>query len=308
MIAAQLGATLFFATYTPAVLFVAVLTGIPGAVLVVLLTTVIAWWAYFTPAFEFSPLSDTQIANLGTFWFSAALIIWFSQLYRKTLMSLLDSERARELLIGELNHRAGNTLAVLQAIISGTVASESDRKTIIERIQALARTNRLISQTSDGNLRLSTLIRNETDPYANQDRVQAEGPEVQLDAETGRNIALVVHELVTNASKYGALSNGNGKLHIDWSCNEGKCLLRWNEIDGPAVVTPTRLGFGSRMMKASLSQVSGTIEPEFRSDGYSCLLTFRTASSKHVGNAALAKPLGTGFHKAIKPLAHPRQI
>ena len=270
------GATLFFATYTPAVLFTAVLVGIPGGVLAVLLTTVVAWWAYFPPAFEFSPLTGTQLANLGTFWLSSVLIIGLAQLYRKTLLSLLESEDARELLIRELNHRAGNTLAVMQAIINGTVASDSDRETLVARIQALSRTNRLIAETSDGSLRLSTLIRNETEPYANPDRVRAEGPEVQLDPETGRNVALVVHELATNASKYGALSNRNGKLHIEWFCTDGKCLLRWDEIDGPPVVAPTRIGFGSRMIKASLLQISGTLEPEFRSDGYSCLLTFRT--------------------------------
>lgn len=95
MIAAQFGATLFFATYFPAVLAVAVFAGVPGAVLVTVLTSVIAWWAYFPPAFDFKHLSGTEIANLATFWLSAVLIIWLSQVYRRTLTSLLDSERAR---------------------------------------------------------------------------------------------------------------------------------------------------------------------------------------------------------------------
>lgn len=276
-IVGSFGATLLFATYTPAVLFAAVLVGVPGAVLVVLLTTVMAWWAYFPPAFEFSPLTGTQIANLGTFWLSSALIIGLARLYRRTLRALLESEGSRELLIGELNHRAGNTLAVLQAIVTGTVESDSDRRTLIARIQALARTNRLLSETKEG-LRLSTLIQNETEPYASPDRVRAEGTELRLDPETGRNLALVVHELATNASKYGALSNKEGKLHISWFCNDGKCLLRWEEVGGPPVVAPTRTGFGSRMMNASLSQISGSMETDFRPTGYSCLLTFRTAS------------------------------
>jgi two-component sensor histidine kinase len=295
VIVAQLGATLFFATYTPAVLFAAVVAGVPGAVLVVLLTSAIAWWAYFPPAFEFNPLSATQIANLGTFWLSSALVIGLAHLYRKSLMSLLDSEAARELLIRELNHRAGNTLSVLQAIISGTVASDSDRQTIIARLQALARTNRLISETNDGTLRLSKLIQNETEPYANSDRVVAEGPEVQLDPETGRSVALVIHELATNASKYGALSNKKGKLHIDWFCKDGKCLLRWEEIDGPPVVPPTRTGFGTRMITASLLQISGTIESEFRTAGYSCLLTF--------GKALKATPEHCGWRESYSTFA-----
>lgn len=153
-------------------------------------------------------------------------------------------------------------------------------------MQALARANRLISDTTNGYLPLPALIRNETEPYVSPDRLQTEGPQVQLDGETGRHVALVLHELLTNATKYGALSNMQGKVRINWSLEDGKCLLRWSEIDGPAVIAPTRAGFGSRMMKASLLQIGGTIEPEFRSDGYSCLLTFRAAGpSHHFGKA-----------------------
>jgi two-component sensor histidine kinase len=81
---------------------------------------------------------------------------------------------------------------------------------------------------------------------------------------------------MTNAVKYGALSTEHGKLQIRWSCSDGKCSLRWTEIDGPAIVTPTRVGFGSRIMKATLAQIAGSIEPEFRPNGYSCLLAFAT--------------------------------
>jgi len=94
---------------------------------------------------------------------------------------------------------------------------------------------------------------------------------------------------VTNFNAEGALSDERGKVRIDWSCDDGKCLLRWSEIGGPTVVTPTRLGFGSRMMKASLSQIAGTIEPRFEPDGYSCVLTFSANSSKHFGKAGIEK-------------------
>ena len=232
MILAQFGATLFFATYFPAVLVVAVFAGIPGGVLVTALTTFFAWWAYFPPAFEFGPLRSTDIANIATFWISAALIIWLSQVYRQTVAALLKTEQARELLVRELNHRAGNTLAVLQAIVSGSVASESDRRKVIDRLQALSRANRLISKTNGGTVSISALIRDETAAYATPDRLHAEGPPVQLEGETARCVALVFHELLTKAAKYGALSDERGKVRIEWSCSEGKCLLRWTEMDG----------------------------------------------------------------------------
>ena len=289
MIFAHFGATLFFATYFPAVLVVAVFAGLPGAVLVTALTTAIAWWAYFPPAFEFGQLGGTQIANLATFWISAALIIWLAQVYRQTVKTLLDTERRREILIGELNHRAGNTLAVMQAMISGTVASDTERKSLIDRLHALARANRLISETSNGHVSFSALIRDETAAYATSSRLKADGPQVELEGETARSVALVLHELLTNATKYGALSNEQGKVRINWYCNDGKCFVRWTEIDGPTVVMPTRFGFGSRMMKATLSQIAGTIEPRFGPDGYSCLLTFSAGSSKQFTKPATEK-------------------
>ena len=151
---------------------------------------------------------------------------------------------------------------------------------MIDRIQALARANELVTKTAGGHLLpLKTLIQNEGEPYASLDRLHIEGPLVPLGGETARSLALVLHELMTNAAKYGALSNGSGKLQIRWSYKDGKCHLHWTETDGPAVVTPTRVGFGSRMMKASLAQIAATIEPEFHSDGFSCFLTFSVHSS-----------------------------
>lgn len=279
MMLAEFGATLYFATYFPAVLVVSVLAGVPAGVLSVALTTMVVWWAYIPPSFEFGPLRGNDYANIATFCISAGLIILLAHVYRKTLASALKSEKARELLIGELQHRAGNTLAVMQAIINGTVSVEADRLAVIDRIQALARANELVIKAVSEHLPLEKLIQNEAEPYASPDQLQVAGPMVNLDGETARSLALVLHELMTNAVKYGALSNGHGTLQIRWSYNDGECRLQWTEIDGPAVVTPTRVGFGSRMMTASLAQIAATIEPEFGSNGYSCVLTFSVRPS-----------------------------
>jgi two-component sensor histidine kinase len=276
----QFGATVVFATYYPAILVVAVLAGAPAAILAALVTSVFAWWAYIPPAFTFAVPTSADLANLATFWLSASLIIWLSQMYRNTLMELLDSQRVRELLIGELNHRAGNMLTVLQAIVFGTVADKCDRERLMERIQALARANRLVSETTYGYLTLDALIKNETDSHAAPERLHTEGPQVWLDGEIARGVALVLHELLTNAAKYGALSNASGRVRIEWSCDDGNCRLRWTELGGPTVPTPTRVGFGSRMMKASVAQIAGTITSQFLANGFCCVLSFRTAAPK----------------------------
>ena len=306
MILAGFGATLYFATYFPAVLVVSVFAGVPAGVLTVALTTMVVWWAYLPPSFEFGPLRGIDYANIATFWISAALIVCLAHVYRKTLASALKGDKARELLIGELQHRAGNTLAIMQAIINGTISVDRDRLRVIDRIQSLARANELVTKGANGRvLPLEQLIQNEAEAYASLGRLKVEGPLVNLDGETARSLALVLHELMTNAAKYGALSNGNGTLQIRWSCDNGRCRLHWTEIDGPAVVTPTRLGFGTQMMKASLAQIGATIEPEFRSDGYSCLLTFSiTTGSGYVSATSdtSVPPGTTGLAKPHPPL------
>lgn len=279
IVLAEFGATLYFATFFPSILVVAVFAGTPAAILATVLTAIIVWWTFIPPQFEFGPLRPSDVANFATFLLSAGSMILLAHVFRKTLAALLKSEQARELLIGELNHRSGNSLAIMQAMINGTVTSEADKQKVIDRIQALARANDLVSKALTGNLPLSALILSEAEPYALPQRLQLDGPEVQLSSETARSVALVLHELMTNAVKYGALSNERGKLQISWSCGEGKCTLRWIEVDGPAVVSPTRVGFGSRMMKASLAQIDGRMEPEFRSSGYSCVLVFATGST-----------------------------
>lgn len=98
---AEFGGTLYFATYFPSVLVVSVFAGVPAGVLTVALTTVLVWWAYLPPSFEFGPLSRNDLANIVTFWLSAVLIVTLAHTYRKTLRSALKGEEARELLIRE---------------------------------------------------------------------------------------------------------------------------------------------------------------------------------------------------------------
>jgi hypothetical protein len=133
IILAEFGATLYFATFFPTILLVAVFAGTPAAILSSALTALIVWWAFIPPQYEFAPLRITDVANFATFLLSVRSIIVLAHVFRTTLSSLLKSEQSRELLIAELNHRSGNMLAIMQAIISGTVGSPTDRQKIIDR-------------------------------------------------------------------------------------------------------------------------------------------------------------------------------
>jgi two-component sensor histidine kinase len=271
---ATLGATLYFATFFPAILIVSLFAGYPAAILSAGLVSLLVWWAVFPPRLAFGPLSTTDLANFLLFWFSASLIIVVSHLYRTALTDLLRAEKARQLLLSELNHRIGNTFSVIQAVINGTVEDRRVAQRLSDRIGALSRANALITRTSIATASLVDVISNEVGVYCSRDRLRLEGPDVRLSGETARSVSLIIHELTTNAAKYGALSISDGALLVEWSEQKGFCELKWKEIGGPSASEPKRSGFGTRLISASLSAIKGTMEPKFGFEGFSCVLRF----------------------------------
>jgi K+-sensing histidine kinase KdpD len=158
---ASVGATLYFATFYPAILIISLLVGYPAAILSTALVSLLVWWAIFPPRLAFGPLSTTDLANFLLFWFSASLIIMVSHLYRTALGDLLRAEKARQLLLNELNHRIGNTFSVIQAVINGTVEDRQVAQRVSDRIAALSRANALITRTSVETVSLADVILNE---------------------------------------------------------------------------------------------------------------------------------------------------
>jgi two-component sensor histidine kinase len=276
---APFGVTLYFAAFFPSVLAASVVAGPPAGVFTVVLSALFVWWGLLDPVFVFGPLRPVDYANFALFFFAAGLIIVLAHVYRAALVDLAKAEMSQSLLIAELNHRAGNTLAVIQSIVNGTVTKDKDAlQQLTSRIGALARANKLAQD--QGGASITSLILTEVEPYAPSSRIDLQGPSVLLSGDVARNVGLVIHELTTNAAKYGALSNQSGRIRVRWSEKDGSCCLSWTELEGPAVQAPTRIGFGSRMMSACLKNIDGTIEPEFSPEGYRCKLVFSTASKE----------------------------
>ena len=167
------------------------------------------------------------------------------------------SER-QELLIAELNHRVRNILSLIRGLVRQSRAPDDDIRSFIGlldgRIQALARAHDQITQDHWSPAPLARLIETEAAAYlaGKFDRVTVEGPPVLLRPQAFSTLALVVHELVTNSAKYGALSD-NGRVTVSWSLDEeGDCGIHWREIGGPAVQPPTRQGFGTTIIQRSI--------------------------------------------------------
>lgn len=177
------------------------------------------------------------------------------------ITDLKDAETRRALLVKEVDHRARNALAIVQSIVRLTKANSigAYASTIEGRIKALATAHALLSESRWEGADLARLIDEELAPYCNGNsgKVDISGPPVILKPESAQILALVLHELATNAAKYGALSRDSGKVKLSWQWSQGQFALQWEESGGPPVRAPSTKGFGTRVILASVMQQLG---------------------------------------------------
>jgi PAS domain S-box-containing protein len=178
----------------------------------------------------------------------------------------------------EAEHRSKNMLANVQAIVNLSQADTLEaQKAVIEgRIRALANVHSLFVETRWIGAELSTIATQELAPYMVTDktRVRIEGPQVLLEPAAAQAVAVTLHELATNAAKYGALSAAQGRVELKWTHEgEEQLKLRWTESGGPDVQVPTRRGFGRRIMEQMIAQLKGTTRFDWRREGLVCEIT-----------------------------------
>ena len=171
-----------------------------------------------------------------------------------------QAQARQELLTRELHHRTKNLFAVVQSVVARSFAgklSVKDAETAVKsRLRSLAETHALLVEKDWEGADLAAVVRIEMIPYP--DRVTIDGPTVTLSAQAAQNFALAVHELATNAAKYGALSNQVGQVHISWSVlqpnGESQFSFRWQERGGPPVLPPTIKGFGAIVLEQVMAE------------------------------------------------------
>ena len=193
-------------------------------------------------------------------------------------------EERQQLLIRELHHRVKNTLATVQAIVGSTArtASSIDEfyQGFVGRIVSLARTHNLLTEDLWQKAALEDLIKTELGPYEDEarNRIIVEGPHVELPSEAAVPIGMAIHELTTNAAKHGALSTFGGQVDVRWRVEPGeeRPILHfvWTEHGGPRVSTPTRQGFGSRLLQRVLAtQLQADVSMNFPEEGLRFTMT-----------------------------------
>ena len=175
----------------------------------------------------------------------------------------------------EAEHRSKNLLSNVQAIVnlSQSDTSEGLKHVISGRIRAMSNVHSLFVESRWIGAELSAIATQELAPYLDEHdaRARTEGPKVLLEPDAAQAVAVILHELATNASKYGALSNTKGQIKLTWSCAEdGQLTLRWTELGGPRVKVPERQGFGGRLIERTISQLSGKARFDWCSEGLVC--------------------------------------
>jgi PAS domain S-box-containing protein len=213
-----------------------------------------------------------------------------------------QAEKLQRLLVDELNHRIKNTLATVQAIANQSLLHAKSPADFVPsftgRVQALAKTHALLTQTKLQGAEVMELVREQVLlGAANDGRISCSGPLLMLDIQSTTHLALVLHELATNARKHGALSVPDGLLSVSWQMrtNGGRSLLMlWKESNGPKVSAPSARGFGTTLIEQTLRGHGGEASIRYDADGLTCEITLPLPKDVRpsIGVSGTALPAG----------------
>jgi NO-binding membrane sensor protein with MHYT domain/two-component sensor histidine kinase len=194
------------------------------------------------------------------------------------------AEEQQNLLVAELDHRVKNVLARVAVVARRTREGSPSMDHFLDvldgRIQSMANTHALLSCGRGNGVYLADLVHAELEPYMGELQARVEGPPVLLSAEVTQALAMVLHELVTNAAKYGALSTPRGQVCVRWGCrsngnSQTVLTIRWQEIGGPPVRAPYRRGYGTSVISDLIPyELGGMVDIAYVADGIRCRIEF----------------------------------
>jgi two-component sensor histidine kinase len=215
--------------------------------------------------------------------------VGFLNILRDNTRVQAEGER-RALMLSEMSHRVKNALATVQAVALGTLRQAEVpmevRRTLTDRIVALAQSHDLLAGEQCEGMPLAQVIERVLSPYGGSDRAVLSGADIRLPANTVEMLGLAFHELATNAAKHGALSVSRGRVEITWTTRRASKVsvlleIVWREHDGPPVVPPTRRGFGSRLLERGIPHdFGGTATLDFYPEGLECRISLPVTSAR----------------------------
>jgi two-component sensor histidine kinase len=182
---------------------------------------------------------------------------------------------ARALLMREVDHRARNALTVVQSVVRLTEAADlaEFKDVVLGRVEVLGRAQTSLARRKWEGADLTEVVQAELSALAPEGRYEISGPPALLPAEQVQAMSMVLHELATNAVKYGAWSAAEGRVAVGWALRDDVLALTWRETGGPPVAVPARTGFGSRLIRQLAAQLGGEVRKDWRPEGLRVELT-----------------------------------
>jgi two-component sensor histidine kinase len=272
----------FFTPYFPAIVFATAFGGRRVGIATALASGVLG----MTINFGGTPADAARMALLAIYLFVCGLTIWGTAHYRSIASQqrdisrrLIREEEYRKLVVDELQHRLKNQLSTIHAVLHQVLDDQPQIWAgIDQRLRALSATDDLIARVDGSGCDIKDLLLSELGPYGHV-RFTLNGNPLFLPAKLAVSLALVFHELATNAGKYGAFSAARGLLQVSWSVSDGRLSLSWDETEGPAIETIGKAGFGTKLLKSALGPFDGGTEITFLKTGVHCTMQCRIPRS-----------------------------
>jgi two-component sensor histidine kinase len=279
---AQIRPDVFFTPYFPAV----VLATMFGGYRIGIFTAIAAGALGVTVNFSDARADSARIVLLLIYWAVCGVAIWGVEHYRaiaarqrEISKRLIEEEEYRKLLVDELQHRLKNKTSTIHAVLHQVLADQPQVWAGVDRrIRALSATDDLIARLDGRGCDIRDLLRSELGPYGHV-RFNLNGDALFLPAKLAVSLALMFHELATNASKYGAFSSARGFLQVSWTVSDDRLSITWDETEGPPVENVGAPGFGTKLLNSALRPFDGKTEIGFLRSGIHCIMQCRIPAS-----------------------------
>ena len=268
----------FFTPYFPAVFFAAAFGGYRVGIATALLGGVLGATVNFSAA----QADFARMALMVIYLIVCGLTIWGIEHYRSVALHqreiskrLIREEEYRKLVVDELQHRLKNKLSTIHAVLHQVLQDQPQVwASIDQRIRALAATDDLIARVDGSGCDIRDLLLSELGPYGHV-RFTLNGEPLFLPAKLAVSLALIFHELATNAGKYGAFSSARGLLQVSWWVSGDRLNIAWDETEGPSVTSVGAAGFGTKLLNSALTPFDGKSEITFLKTGVHCNMQCR---------------------------------
>jgi two-component sensor histidine kinase len=273
---------IFFTPYFPAVFFATAF----GGFRIGILTAVVGGMLGVTVSFSDVSSDFARFALLAIFLVVCGLTIWGIEHFRSVAAHqrqiskrLIAEEEYRKLVVDELQHRLKNKLSTIHAVLHQVLQDQPQIwASIDQRLRAMSATDDLIARVDGSGCDIKDLLLSELGPYGHV-RFTLNGNPLFLPAKLAVSLALMFHELATNAGKYGAFSATRGLLQVSWSVSDDRLNIVWDETEGPPVGPIGKAGFGTKLLNSALTPFDGKTEIAFLKTGIHCTMQCRIPRS-----------------------------